>query len=94
MTKEQVIELAKQAWPWLPADDKTAAECERLFQNGGPRVYEIWREGSRGLMPVTLSATRAARNLNPGGMVYARKKVGGKYEWMCVIRRSDEEQGK
>jgi len=76
----QQMESPWKPGPWLPAPDSTAAECERLFQNGGPRVYEIWREGSRQLDPVTWSAARAVRNLNPGG----------KYVWMHTIRRLDE----
>src|SRR6185369_16471333 len=74
--------------PWRPADEMMAGECERLFQNGGPKVYMLRRDGSRELIPTNLSATRVARSLSPGAAVFARRKVGGKYTWMCIVRRA------
>jgi hypothetical protein len=74
---------------WQRATEHMAHECERLFQNGGPKVYELWRDGSRELTPTHLSATRVARNLSSGGAVFARRKVNGGYQWMCVVKRPE-----
>jgi len=71
--------------PWQPADESKAKECERLFQNGGTRVYTLWRSSGIGLTPSTMSATRVARNLGPGEAVFARRKVRGTFVWMSIV---------
>jgi hypothetical protein len=80
---------------WQPTDEIMAGECEKLFQAGGPRVYTLWRHGSRELTPCSMSATRAARTIGPGEAVYARRKAGARYAWMCIVRRAAlAQQGK
>ena len=61
------------------APEEIARECERLFQNGGPRVYSA--EGEH-LMPSSMSGAAAARCALPGQTIYARRKVGARYAWV------------
>lgn len=67
---------------WNPAEDDIARECERLFQNGGPRVYvqEPTGWGST-LKPTQLSATAALRCAETDQVVLARRKDGQRYVW-------------
>jgi hypothetical protein len=73
---------------WIPAQDKVAAECEKMFQNGGPNVYRQSRVGpySR-LAPVTVSAKAALTNEFAGTAIYARRKQGRKYVWMTATAK-------
>lgn len=68
---------------WNDAEQDAASECEKLFQNGGPRVYvqqdgdSIWK-----LKPSAMSATKTLRNYAmKGDLVLARRKEGQRYVW-------------
>jgi hypothetical protein len=67
---------------WNDVDEDTAKECEKLFQNGGPRVYvkgadeSYWR-----LRPSQLSASRAQRLAEVDEEVYARRKDCQRFVW-------------
>jgi hypothetical protein len=71
---------------WKPADAEAARECERLFQAGGPRVYS--RDEARGdmrLLPWDHSPAAVLRFVGNDVVVYARRKVGRKYEWQARV---------
>lgn len=67
---------------WTPAQADAARECERLFQNGGPRVYVRDHDGR--LRSGFHSAKGEAEIADPGQVVYSRRKQPstGRYEWM------------
>lgn len=66
------------------ADDATSRECERLFQNGGPKVYVREQDAhAEALRPSPLSAKRAQESAFPGEQVFARHKFGGVYRWVA-----------
>lgn len=63
------------------------AECERLFQNGGPKVYTYNPE--RFIPHLRASHTTAKRALlhaDAGDQVWARRKMRAerRYEWVMV----------
>ena len=63
-------------------DEETKAECERLFQNGGPKVY--FQDGPGGpLRPSHASASKSVRIADDGQAVFARLKNRrtGVYDW-------------
>jgi hypothetical protein len=66
---------------WQDADERMARECEKAFQNGGPRLYVRQDDGS--FIPLHMTAAQAVR-LTTNGTVYARRKVGGRYVWRMV----------
>ena len=61
--------------------EQIAKECERRFQNGGPRVYVC--TGTL-VHPTLMSAKRAVEICEPGEQVWQRRKSGIRYEWMHV----------
>lgn len=68
---------------WQIADEDLARECEKRFQNGGPRVFTAARADCRDLTPCHQSAAQAARRATfSGETVLARRKVGERYVWM------------
>lgn len=69
-----------------PGIEWIRAECERRFQNGGPRVYVC--DSSGRLTPSGMSGARAARCAAAGESVYARKRAAGRYEWTRVHPRT------
>lgn len=67
---------------WQPAPEHVAAQCEGMFQNGGPRVYE-WRSDVGFYRPQlgrSIAATIA--NADDGITVIARRRIGLKFKWM------------
>ena len=65
------------------APQHIAVECERAFQNGGPRVYTVEADG--GILPSSMSARAAARCAFDDQTVYARQKQrAGRYEWVRI----------
>lgn len=66
-------------------DEKAKAECERLFQAGGPKVY-FQNEPGGPLRASSFSARRSVDIRDSGQAVYARQKnrMTGRYEWRCV----------
>ena len=72
---------------WQPADPAIAAECERLFQAGGPRVYLRPRNPSHAgdLRPSQMSAARMVSNYAEADeTVLARRKTGQRYAWFSA----------
>lgn len=90
MTKPKVptrtrIEIAAPALMAGSATHMAKAECERLFQNGGPKVY-FQDEPGGPLRPSNFSARRSVEIRDVGQAVYARQKnrATGSYEWRCM----------
>ncbi len=69
--------------------EEVASECEKLFQNGGPKIY-FWNATTGSLVPSFASSARFAAILarldDNGTKVFARRKVHGKqsYVWREV----------
>lgn len=59
-----------------------AAECERKFQAGGPKVYI--RSPNGRLEPSQHSGRRSVQLAFKGESVYARRKYGREYRWIKV----------
>ena len=68
------------------APEHVAAECERRFQAGGPRVYVVETDGR--IQPTQMSGTRAARGAFADQVVYARRKVNGRYAWVQIAAKA------
>jgi hypothetical protein len=64
------------------SNERIAQECEQAFQRGGPRVYVV--EKGKRIVPTLMSARRAALNISDDEAVWARRKVGGRYQWRCI----------
>lgn len=70
---------------WQHAAEDIARECEKRFQNGGPRVFTAERADCRDLTPCPQSAAAAARRATfSGETVLARRKSGSRYVWMMM----------
>jgi hypothetical protein len=73
-------------------NDQIAAECERAFQAGGPRVFTFNPERST-FRPSALSAKRTAELAESDHAVWARRKDAGLYVWKCVSAPKPKRQG-
>lgn len=66
-------------------DEEIRAECERLFQAGGPKVYLVDR-AAKTIKPSPHSGAGAVRNAFPGIEVWRRVKSTIRYDFNCVGR--------
>lgn len=74
---------------WQAANRLMSHECEKRFQNGGPRVYVGSFESELSIIPSPLSALLTLRNSEAGLVVYARRKIGKRYVWRCAVANKD-----
>lgn len=65
-------------------EETVAHDCERAFQNGGPRVYVQDGLLAPTLTPSSNSAKRALFLADSGQLVWARRKVGRTYVWKAM----------
>jgi len=68
--------------PYADTDAGVARECERLFQNGGPRVYVVTNTR---YIPCYASGKQALRFIAAkGDPVYQRRKFGNSYRFVKI----------
>lgn len=71
------------------AEDDAKTDCERAFQNGGPRVYVlVGGYHTRHLRPSSHSATRTLTHCEPGDIVMHRAKRGRVFVWHAMHKVS------
>lgn len=69
----------------MNTEEETLAECERLFQNGGPKVYVLRKRGdSPYLYPSQLSGRATVLCAVKGESVYQRRKFGRRYRFIKI----------
>lgn len=63
-------------------EDQIAKECERLFQNGGPKVYTYDPARAWCVTPSFHNTKRTLSYFNDSSIqVWSRRKVGQLYRW-------------
>lgn len=64
-------------------DDQIKAECEKRFQNGGPRVFYFYPDTAE-FFGESASGKTACHAVEKGGQVWQRRKIFGVQRWHWI----------